>query len=1096
MQHVDALSLANDWTLWSCEHSTALTVPPPDGPDLVAGLALPLDVRTAVSLAKGLPDPRRDRDSRATDWVAAKEWWLATRFALPAMASGTRAFLRTRGCDDLAQVFVDGRHVGATESFNRTDFHPLHGFAAGTHDLQLRLWPCEPSAIESLDPLRVRRREQDLKSCMFHGGDHNPFLFNAGVAIAPRIVIARGGLLRSAHLAYAFTGEDRIAGSLRLDLDAWEPITIEATLVPENFSGPTLAFRWSCEPGSGVRALPVAEVAVARWMPAALGEPRCYRLTVRIADQSISGITGFRAVERRDNGAFVRRAVPSIFAWHSYENNGPYGQEYYKGYDAIREAGESWPAQPREGDYRHQHAVNGRDLFIMGGSVVPPTLFWSDWSPDAQRDLVRRAHSANLNTLRIWGGGYLLDDAFFAEADLLGVLIQHDFLNFAHFKDRSLSHQRRREREYRALVRAVGAHPSVITYNGGNELLQAPNRPLDPPFQAMARVVAEEAPHQLFHRSCPVNPEVHGPWMFDLDHAARYASAAAIFNSECGVMAVPSLKTLARTFSPSALANPMGADWLYRVCDAGYFRTLENNLRLFAPLGSLDAGGVARCTQWIQALGYQVIVEEHRRQQPATTGFTTWEYNEPWRDLNWGLLDSDLVPKHAFSSFRRAAAPRLVSARTPTFVYAPGAQLTAEIHLSGAMFAADVVATVRDAQGRVFAETHLRGSSGGVSACIGSVVAIAPAAGMFHLRLTARCDDGTMVSNDYLFCVLPPAPMERVRGLFISGGCYEDGVSLQFLRAAGFDLEVVHAAADRPLPQDVDPARYPLVVLAPVFNPLTALGESFIDRLASAVRAGTGLVYLAYNTSAYLSGRYAVDDLSDSSLEALLPVTFPVDCYRNSEDPVPGGPLVASGSHALWDGIDLAIAPDPGLGVRIQPRPDALVLARRADEPVLVAGRSGSGRVLVFTGGYGGHNYQGVGLRGWHHAHRLLANLCTYAARGTVTAPAPDPHAFAPLLALKIPTLAVRATALTATVTERAWSVAVTNVGGETAFAVHVGNRSPDEGANFDWHVDDDYVHLLPGETRTVVARAVARAGRTLPATLDPMAAAWPDASG
>ncbi len=42
--------------------------------------------------------------------------------------------------------------------------------------------------------------------------------------------------------------------------------------------------------------------------------------------------------------------------------------------------------------------------------------------------MVASAADANMNFLRIWGGGVFLPDAFYDAADRLGVLIYHDMM--------------------------------------------------------------------------------------------------------------------------------------------------------------------------------------------------------------------------------------------------------------------------------------------------------------------------------------------------------------------------------------------------------------------------------------------------------------------------------------------------------------------------------------------------------------------------------------------------------------------------------------------------------------------------------------------
>lgn len=1123
MRHLSATPLASGWRVWPAPFSSVLDGAVPDAPADAMACALPMDVRTLLARHGRCPDPRLGQNSSASDWVITREWWFTTEFTAPTLRPGERVFLRTRGLDDLAELFVNGAHIGSSESFNQVQYTELtcHLRPGQRNTLAIRLWPCRPEDIEHSDRnpsgLDMRATEQSLKACMFRGGDHNAFLVNAGMAMAPELLVAAGALLRFVGIEYEFNPRrTRVSGAVVLAADVWLDTPVEVTLAPSNFHARPATLRGVLVPGAEGQRISFADLPVRPWHPFHLGFPHCYTLRVAAGQQTVTVTTGFRQFERRHNDAFVERPVPSVFDWHPYENNGPYGQEYYKGYDALREAGENWPEKPREGDYRYRHFVNGRELFVMGGSVVPTTLFWADWSGDYLRRLVRRARQSHNNTLRVWGGGYLSGDEFFEEADLQGVMIQQDFLNFAAFHDRSLAFQQRKEREFRNVVRQLNPHPSAVVFNGGNELLQmAANRPLNPIFQCMARVVRQETTNQLFHLSCPVNPEVHGPWFFSLDHAARYNSSKAIFNSECGVMSAPSLKSLQRIFTESELADVLGPAWLHRVKDPGYFGTLVHNVELFGPRREASPADAVRRMQCVQAMGYQYIAEEFRRQKPATSGFTTWEYNEPWIDLNWGLLDNDLIPKAAFWSFRRACAPALLSARFGSYVVAPGAPVRAEVWLSVEGNAGGAVtgqAMAVGADGTVLGRADCAGSADSASVQVGEIAFAAPPNGAFFLCLRGQAADGRELRNDYAFCVLPtgslsrrgqqtretaepdklPAGLPPRRILFLSGGCYESAVIHEFWRAAGFVLDVRQVSPDAP-PADagLQLESYAAVVLGPVFNPLRSLGSAFVERLTAAVRQGLGFVYFPFNSSAYVSGRYDVDDLRGSRLEELLPVTFAADCYRNSEDPAPSGPLTKACEHPIWNGVSLDAAPALGLTVHVTARPGATVVGTAGGEAALITQRFGQGLVTVFTGPYGGHNYQEVGFRSWECAHRLLANLVEFAATGTVADRAWSPHVFAPLL--RLPAASLQATVReTLRSPQRAdWEVQVTNPGAVPVFGVEILTESPEEGQSFDWTPEDGFLLLLPGECRTLRVAAVAVAGQSLPETLAPTVTSW-----
>lgn len=1001
-----------------------------------------MDVRHLLFLHGKCPNPRLGRNSLESDWVATREWWWRTAFALRRLQPGERVFLRTRGVDLLGEFFVNGRHVGSSESFNQLDHFDITGAVRGENVLTIRLRPHDPAHIRKGRAIADTRV---FKAGMFFGGDHNPYLINCGLARPPEIIIARGALVRSVRCDYTLSPDFRhVSGRVVLDAITWAKVRPTLLLIPKNFDGPPIR----------LRSLEFRNVPIRAWQPFNLGFPHCYDLVVEAGGQTLRATTGFRQFARRHNESFVRSEAASVLDWHPYENNGPFGNDSYLGYDAIREAGERWPETPREGHYDFAHEVNGKRFFVCGGSVVPTQLFWSDWSADYLRRLIREARAANHNTLRIWGGGYLSDDAFFEEADLQGVMIAQDFLNFATFKDRPFDLQQRWEREFRSVVRQLRLHPSVVVLNGGNELMQNQNKPLDPIFQTMERVVREETTSQYFHRSSPVNPEIHGPWFFDLDHAARYNSSRAIFNSECGCIAAPSLKSLRRVLSPAELQDVCGPAWRHRQPCAGYFDFLSMFTEFFGPLVRATPGDVVERSQVVQALAYQYLVEEYRRQYPRMSGFTTWEFNEPWIDFNWGLLDNALVRKHAFWKFQRAAAPRVISARFGSYVWAEGEPFTAELHGAGRALAVD-------AGGRVLARARSPGR----------ITFTVPASPAFFLKL-----DGRGCRNDYPFAVLPRFHRKRpIRVCFLSGDCYENAVIHRFLAAAGMDLSAKQ-------PEDAD-----VTVLGPMFNPVSTLGAAFFERLR-----GRHVVYFAYNTSAYVCGRYHVDDLRGSPLEALLPVQFTDDCYRNILDYPPTDTVMRkTADHPVWRGIDLAKAPSLGLRVGVRARRGTAVLAEEGGEPALITHTRDGGRVTCFTGPYGGHQYQEIGFRAWPYAHRLLANIIEFTATGRVAQRDEHPHPLRGLLQVSPGRLRVRTVETRGTDTARNWRVTLENPGRVPLLFVDIGNTSTEEGATFDWRVSANRFILFGGERMVVTAKAEAGAGHAVPRDLGVTVTAW-----
>jgi hypothetical protein len=1101
IKYPDALALSHEWRAFCGEFSSTIEYKQAND-TLTSPFSLPMDARSLLHKEGKCADPRICMQSRESDWSMGKEWWFVTRFSLPALKSTQRAYLRVRGVDYIAEYFIDRTHAGSTESFNQECFFDITAaLAAGAqeHELAVRLWGCRPHEImtdAATGRLSVRRDPESLKANMLYGGDHNACVLTCGIAVAPRIIIADNALVQSIMPDYAFDADyAQASGRIVVKGECWGDTDFSATIAPRNFEGRTHAFRGRWSP-SREMAIEFDALPVKPWQPLAHGFPHCYLLTIKAGGREIQFSLGFRKFERRKNAAFVNSPLPSIMDWHPYENNRRYGSDIYKGFDAVRELDDHWPAVPREGDYNHDHVVNGARIFIHGGSVVPTHLFWSDFGDDYLRRLIREAREANNNLLRVWGGGYLNGDAFFDEADLQGVMITHDFLNFGRYADMGFDALQKREKDFRSVVRQTNHHPSVVVYTGGNEMFQGDNHPNDPIFKSMARIVAQESRCQYFSLSSPVNPEVHGPWHWDYEHPARYNSSHAIFNSECGIVAPPAYKSVRAVLSHEETEELCGQAWRHRGGSVGQ-GMIDHRERQSAFGVCATALDYINHAQYLQAIGYQYLAEEYRRQSPAMSGFTTWEYNEPWIDTAWGLLDNRLVRKQSFWAFRRACAPKLISARFPGYLYLPGETFNADLYFcadSDESCAIAVTAAIYDEAGATLGAVSRDISVSGSSTPVGAIECTAPARGAFFLRLSALVNATERIENEYSFCVLTTRAGEPIPMLYISGGNYEDELTMRMLTAAGFRITRIIAGPRQRLDvRSLRPDDFRIVALGAVFNPITSLTPAFYAKIKQAIADhGLGFVYFGYNSSACVSGRYDVDDIRGSALEELLPVRFAKDCYQNSHNSKSTETeLRRLGDHPVWSGIpvDRVHMGCMLLGVEAKDGVDAA--AKVNEQPALVFGKFGAGTTGYLGLPFAGHSMHELGFRMWKYAHRLYANMCEFAATGAVTERELQIHPFAPLIALPRTEPEVRVSKLVDSADEMTWSVEVSNAGPVPVLGFEIGNPSDLEGDDFDFHASENFFTIFAHEKKRIDVRAIARPGHRIPEDLSPCWYAW-----
>ncbi|XP_040979618.1 beta-mannosidase isoform X2 [Aquila chrysaetos chrysaetos] len=113
--------------------------------------------------------------------------------------------------------------------------------------------------------------------------------------------------------------------------------------------------------------------------------------------------------------------------------------------------------------------INGRPIFIKGSNWIPADSFQDRVTYDTLWLLLKSAADANMNALRVWGGGVYEQDEFYNICDEIGIMIWQDFMfacalyptdqNYLESVRAEVSHQ----------VRRLKSHPSIILWSGNNE---------------------------------------------------------------------------------------------------------------------------------------------------------------------------------------------------------------------------------------------------------------------------------------------------------------------------------------------------------------------------------------------------------------------------------------------------------------------------------------------------------------------------------------------------------------------------------------------------------------------------------------------------
>lgn len=366
-----------------------------------------------------------------------------------------------------------------------------------------------------------------------------------------------------------------------------------------------------------------------RWWPNGLGEAFLYRFNIELHDQN----------QLLDTGAI------SI------------GLRTIEVVNQADQMGESFYLK-----------VNGQPTFMKGANYIPPDSFTSRVSKDKYRQIFIDAVSANMNMLRVWGGGIYEDDEFYRLADENGILIWQDFM-FActlYPADPAFIENVTEEAVYN--IKRLRNHACLALWCGNNETemgiqfwqWQKKFNYSDERFEqlkqdyrllfknVLAELVNSYDPSRFYFSSSPIgywenesddsrgNGHYWGVWHGG-EPFTEFKKRIPRFMSEYGFQSFPILQSVKQYAAP--------ADWHI---DSSVMKVHQKHPRGNQLIKQYMQGEFQPCkdfesflylSQVQQALGMKLAFEAHRMAMPYCMGSLYWQFNDCWPVASWSSID-------------------------------------------------------------------------------------------------------------------------------------------------------------------------------------------------------------------------------------------------------------------------------------------------------------------------------------------------------------------------------------------------------------------------------------------------------------------------
>ncbi|MEN6386817.1 MAG: sugar-binding domain-containing protein [Phycisphaerales bacterium] len=344
---------------------------------------------------------------------------------------------------------------------------------------------------------------------------------------------------------------------------------------------------------------------------------------------------------------------------------------------------------PDEFGTSFQFEINNQSVYAKGVDWIPITLFIGSAKTEDYEKLLALAIDANVNFIRVWGGGYYETDTFYDICDRLGIMVWQDF-TFACslYPDRQWFMDMIKKEATQNIIR-LRNHPSLVIWCGNNEIdwQVSMHSTKGKKFYGkniyhslLPDLVRELDPNRDYINSTPFGPAkdpntpkigtVHQwavwAWLKPTDH---YRDSVPRFVSEFGFQALPCKKTLEDLFDINGKHPAIAALEKHNYMPNGNHRLYYYLDELFPPPADIDE--FIYLSQVMQARSIRKYVEHLRANSNINSGVLYWQINDCCPSISWSCLDYKNRKKALYYHTRKFYAPVTVSAHAKNNHLAP-----------------------------------------------------------------------------------------------------------------------------------------------------------------------------------------------------------------------------------------------------------------------------------------------------------------------------------------------------------------------------------------------------------------------------------------
>ncbi|RZK48611.1 MAG: glycoside hydrolase family 2 protein [Pedobacter sp.] len=338
--------------------------------------------------------------------------------------------------------------------------------------------------------------------------------------------------------------------------------------------------------------------------------------------------------------------------------------------------------------------IEGKPVYMKGANYIPLDPFPSRPTRADYKLLLERVKEANMNMLRVWGGGIYEQDDFYELCDSLGIYVWQDFMFAGAMVPGDAHFFQNVKAEIYDQVKRLRNYKSIVIWCGNNEVDEAWNRwGWQKEFQIntsdslklwhdYTRLFRDSIPHWLKELD-PQRPYIStspklgwgvpesiteadshywGVWWGDMDFEV-FEEKTGRFVSEYGMQGMPGMNSILNFTTPEdrylfspVMKNHQKANNGYQKLNGYIHRYVLDTTQL----NRLSIEDYSYAAQVVQYYGFKNMILIHRQKEPYNMGTLLWQMNDCWPVASWSITDYDhREPRAAWYAVKNTYADKM-----------------------------------------------------------------------------------------------------------------------------------------------------------------------------------------------------------------------------------------------------------------------------------------------------------------------------------------------------------------------------------------------------------------------------------------------------